>query len=77
MEHAAQASTLKEARELAQLTQTQLAEKLNLTPGAVSQWETMRTVPDGAARKLLALIFAVELTIVDSWFERQPVAVAS
>ena len=40
------ANRIREFRQLAHLSQTQLAKKLHVTQGAVSQWESGRTMPD-------------------------------
>lgn len=45
------------------LTQTQFATKLNVTQGAVSQWETGRTMPD--TFQLLSIAKAFDIPVDD------------
>lgn len=49
--------SIKEEREKLGLSQKDLAELLSVTPAAVCQWETGRTVPMKKQTKLLSLIF--------------------
>ena len=49
--------SIREEREKLGLTQKDLAELLSVTPAAVCQWETGRTMPRRKQTKLLSLIF--------------------
>lgn len=62
--------TLVAAREERNLTQEELAAKLNITRTAISQWETGTTSPSGSSRQLLALTFDIPVATVDSWFAK-------
>lgn len=66
-----QARSLREARKAARMTLEQVAQRTGLTRQAVSFWETGVNVPRGSARILLAMIFEVDSTVVDSWFEKR------
>lgn len=70
MEHTEQATSLAAARDAAGFTQEDLAEKLNITRAAISQWETGDTTPSGPSRMLLALTFDIPVAVVDSWFAK-------
>ena len=50
-------------RKLANLTQLQLAEKLNITDRAISKWETGKTLPDSSI--MLALCGILGITVND------------
>ena len=52
-----------ERRRLANLTQMQLAEKLNITDRAVSKWETGRSLPDSSI--MLELCEVLKITVND------------
>ena len=52
-----------ERRRQANLTQMQLAEKLNITDRAVSKWETGRSLPDSAI--MLELCDVLKITVND------------
>jgi len=52
-----------EKRKAAGLTQSQLAEKLNITDRAVSKWETGRSLPDSAI--MLELCGVLKITVND------------
>lgn len=52
-------TTIKTLRREHDITQEQLAEYLNVSPQAVSQWETDRTAPDISQLPVLANIFGV------------------
>ena len=52
-----------ERRRQANLTQMQLAEKLNITDRAVSKWETGRSLPDSAI--MLELCGVLKITVND------------
>ena len=52
-----------ERRRQANLTQMQLAEKLNITDRAVSKWETGRSLPDSAI--MLELCEVLKITVND------------
>ena len=52
-----------ERRKQANLTQAQLAEKLNITDRAVSKWETGRSLPDSSV--MLELCGILEITVND------------
>jgi DNA-binding transcriptional regulator YiaG len=69
-------SSLKVAREIAQLTQDDLAARIGVTRAAVSQWEVGASLPGGPARRLLAQLFEVPLEVVEAWFA-QPKAEAA
>ncbi|MBE6626665.1 MAG: helix-turn-helix transcriptional regulator [Ruminococcaceae bacterium] len=56
--------TIKELRRKADLTQEQLAELLNISASAVSQWETDRALPDVTLIPLLANIFRVSADVI-------------
>lgn len=61
-------NSLSGARESAQWTQEQLAERVGVTRAAVSQWEVGATVPSGPARRQMAHAFGFPVDIVDGWF---------
>ena len=50
---------IKEARTNADLTQEQLAEKLNVSRQAVSRWESGSALPDASNIRQLSKVFAV------------------
>lgn len=52
---------IKKARLERKLTQEQLAEKLGVSPQAVSKWETSETYPDGALLVSLSNALGVSL----------------
>ena len=52
-----------ECRKNKNLTQAQLAEKLNITDRAVSKWETGRAMPDSSI--MLALCDVLSITVND------------
>lgn len=54
---------ISERRKAANLTQMQLAEKLNITDRAVSKWETGRSLPDSAI--MLELCDILKITVND------------
>lgn len=70
MEQTTYPPTLVAARTGKNLSQDELAEKLNITRAAISQWETGDTTPSGPSRMLLALTFDIPVTVVDSWFAK-------
>ena len=51
--------TLKELRTKENITQQELANKLNVTKGAVAMWETDKRVPDAQMLKKIAIYFNV------------------
>lgn len=53
---------IKELRIRAKISQKELAEKMNVTQGAVSQWETNRTMPDMESLPILAEILSVPVS---------------
>lgn len=70
MEQTIYPPTLVTARTGKNLSQDELAEKLNITRAAISQWETGDTTPSGPSRMLLALTFDIPVAVVDSWFAK-------
>ncbi|MBR2413843.1 MAG: helix-turn-helix transcriptional regulator [Clostridia bacterium] len=52
-----------ECRKKKNLTQVQLAEKLNITDRAVSKWETGKTMPDSSI--MLGLCAILEISVND------------
>ena len=60
-------STIKKYRQQKDLTQEQLAEYLNVSVSAVSQWESAKTVPDISTILSLANFFDITL---DELFDR-------
>ena len=66
-----------ERRKAAELTQMQLAEKLNITDRAISKWENGRAMPDSSIMLLLCDILKIsvndllhgEVTTMDSYNE--------
>lgn len=52
---------LKEMRQLAKLTQEQLAEKMNVSRQSVAKWENGESIPDIAKCCELAKIFNMEI----------------
>jgi len=58
------------ARERGNLSQEELASKLNITRTAISQWETGTTTPSGSSRQLLALTLDIPVATIDSWFAK-------
>lgn len=60
---------LKELREQQNMTQRQLAKRLNLTPGAVAKWELGLSVP--TVENLLALADLFDCSL-DAIFGREP-----
>lgn len=54
---------ISEKRKLKNLTQSQLAEKLNITDRAVSKWETGKSMPDASI--MLQLCDILEITVND------------
>lgn len=56
-------SFIAECRKSKELTQAQLAEKLNITDRAVSKWETGRAMPDSSI--MLKLCEILEITVND------------
>lgn len=59
---------IRECREAAGLTVTQLADRLSVTPSAVCQWESGLTVP--SVNKLPAIASALGCTI-DALYEKE------
>lgn len=59
---------LKEMRQLAKLTQEQLAEKMNVSRQSVAKWENGESVPDIAKCCELAKIFNMEIEDIASMF---------
>ena len=55
------AEKIKQLRISQGLNQSDFARRLNITPGAVSQWETGRTVPDTERLMAIAKEFSVPL----------------
>ena len=54
------------------LTQSQFAERINVTQGAVSQWETGRTSPDTLQLLQIAETFCVDVNLIvhgENWRE--------
>jgi transcriptional regulator with XRE-family HTH domain len=58
------------------LTQEEIAERVGVTPQAVSNWEVGRARPLGSSRILIAQLFDVSVDIVDSWFDNPSGAAA-
>lgn len=52
---------IKEARKSARLTQSEVAQKLNITQGTYSQWENGKVRIDGASLQRLADLFGVSI----------------
>ena len=52
-----------------QLTQAQLAEKLNITDRAVSKWETGKCMPDSSVMLELCGILGITVNELLSWEE--------
>ena len=52
---------ISERRKLQNLTQSQLAEKLNITDRAISKWETGRSLPDASIMIELCNIFEISV----------------
>lgn len=52
---------IKEARKSARLTQSEVAQKLNITQGTYSQWENGKVRIDGASLQRLADLFGVSV----------------
>ena len=63
MDQAKIGSFIAERRKKANLTQMQLAEKLNITDRAVSKWETGKAMPDSSI--MLELCSILEITVND------------
>ena len=59
---------LKEMRQLAKLTQEQLAEKMNVSRQSVAKWENGESIPDIAKCCELAKIFDMEIEDIASMF---------
>ena len=59
-------STISELRKKNNLTQEQLAEKLNVTRQTISKWETNETIPDVESLKKLAIVleFSIWLLLI-------------
>ncbi|HHZ05332.1 MAG TPA: helix-turn-helix transcriptional regulator [Clostridiales bacterium] len=57
-------TTLKFLRLQKDMTQKQLAEKLNLTEQAISKWERSLSLPDISICPILAEIFGVDLAVI-------------
>lgn len=55
--------SIKKQREIANISQVDLAKKINVTQGMVSQWETKEFMP--RADKLLALAEILNCTVDD------------
>lgn len=70
MEQPSYPPSLVAARERGNLSQEELASKLNITRTAISQWETGTTAPSGSSRMLLALILDIPVAVIDSWFAK-------
>lgn len=66
-------NTIAGLREKSGLTQSQLAEKLNVTRQTVSSWETGRTEPDIESMTRMAEIFGTDMNELTG-FEKQPEA---
>ena len=62
---------IKKLRKLAGYSQEQIARKLNISQGAISQWERNATVP--ASEQLIALADVLRVS-VDDLLERKPEA---
>lgn len=60
---------IKELRKLNGYSQQQMAQKLHLTQGAISQWETGMTLPSAEQLGALADVFGIT---VDELLERKP-----
>lgn len=60
---------LRQARERAGLSQTQLGNLLGVTQGSVYQWEHDRTRPKGATFGKLARFLDVDLRELAAWFD--------
>lgn len=54
---------IREQREAKKISQKELAEKMKVSPGAVSHWETGRRVPD--ANDLIAIAKALHCKVDD------------
>ena len=70
MEQPSYPPSLVAARERGNLSQEELASKLNITRTAISQWETGTTMPSGSSRQLLALTLDIPVAVIDSWFAK-------
>ncbi len=68
------AKNLSELRKLKNLTQADLAEKLNYSDKAVSKWERAESVPDIAVLKAIADIFGVTVDYLITEEHDDPVA---
>ena len=66
------AKNLVECRKAAQLTQLQLAEKLNYSDKAVSKWERGESLPDIAVLYELSLLYVVSLDYFVHEHSRKP-----
>jgi DNA-binding transcriptional regulator YiaG len=62
--------SLREARELARLTQEELAPLVGMKRAAVSTWEVGRAVPSGSARLMLAATFNLPVEVINRWFTK-------
>lgn len=55
-------ATIKELREKNQLTQNELAEKLNVSDKTISKWETAKGYPDISLLEPIAAVFKISVT---------------
>ena len=55
-------AVIKELREKSQLTQSELAAKLNVSDKAISKWETAKGYPDISLLKPIANVFGISIT---------------
>jgi DNA-binding transcriptional regulator YiaG len=61
--------TLQAAREAANLSRRELAERCRVTTAAVGHWETGAHAPLGPSRLALAAALGVDPETVDGWFQ--------
>ena len=55
-------AVIKELREKSQLTQSELATKLNVSDKAISKWETAKGYPDISLLEPIANVFGISIT---------------
>ena len=55
-------AVIKELREKSQLTQSELAAKLNVSDKAISKWETAKGYPDISLLEPIANVFGISIT---------------
>ena len=55
-------AVIKELRERAQLTQAELAAKLNVSSKTISKWETAKGYPDISLLEPIAKVFGISVT---------------